>query len=239
MPKININNILRGMTVTSFGMGAFNLFNNIQNRNWQTRVDALIADRESLSAKISVLQEVKIESLEHKITVEEQINKVLIALNENNKSLTSLKDYALANPSTLNPEIVNAKIEQAEKSGKMVNETANNLFNNLKSSIGDEWFNSILKSIQEWFNTLGFSELIAAVNLFGCLTITLSLISILIILYSENLINKFNLINRYPKLQEIIKLRVTFKRYYMILDFTLIFIVLFTMIVLNLLVIFY
>ena len=131
MPKININNILRGMTVTSFGMGAFNLFNNIQNRNWQTRVDALIADRESLSAKISVLQEVKIESLEHKITVEEQINKVLIALNENNKSLTSLKDYALANPSTLNPEIVNAKIEQAEKSGKMVNETANNLFNNL------------------------------------------------------------------------------------------------------------
>ena len=158
MPKININNILRGMTVTSFGMGAFNLFNNIQNRNWQTRVDALIADRESLSAKISVLQEVKIESLEHKITVEEQINKVLIALNENNKSLTSLKDYALANPSTLNPEIVNAKIEQAEKSGKMVNETANNLFNNLKSSIGDEWFNSILKSIQEWFNTLGFGQ---------------------------------------------------------------------------------
>ena len=67
------------MTVTSFGMGAFNLFNNIQNRNWQTRVDALIADRESLSAKISVLQEVKIESLEHKITVEEQINKVLTA----------------------------------------------------------------------------------------------------------------------------------------------------------------
>ena len=149
-----------------------------------------------------------------------------------------MKDYALANPSTLNPEIVNAKIEQAEKSGKMVNETANNLFNNLKSSIGDEWFNSILKSIQEWFNTLGFSELIAAVNLFGCLTITLSLISILIILYSENLINKFNLINRYPKLQEIIKLRVTFKRYYMILDFSIIFIVLFIMIVLNLLVIF-
>ena len=58
-------------------------------------------------------------------------------------------------------------------------------------------------------------------------------------LYSNFLIEKLNLFKKYPKLKNIIELRASFKKYYLILDFTIIFSVLITMMGLNLLVFIY
>ena len=96
-----------------------------------------------------------------------------------------------------------------------------------------------IDNLQEWYNSLSLLESLAAVNISGCLVIVISLFSIIIVLYSEILIENFNLINRYPKFKKIIELRATFKKYYLILDLSIIFIVLIIMVLLNMLVFIY
>ena len=66
-----------------------------------------------------------------------------------------------------------------------------------------------IDNLQEWYNSLSLLESLAAVNISGCLVIVISLFSIIIVLYSEILIENFNLINRYPKFKKIIELRAT------------------------------
>jgi len=66
MGKFNLTRTLQGLTIINFGMGAFNLFNSIKNRNWHSRLDELIKQRELFRGQISDLQDVKIESLEQK-----------------------------------------------------------------------------------------------------------------------------------------------------------------------------
>ena len=66
-----------------------------------------------------------------------------------------------------------------------------------------------IDNLQEWYNSLSLLESLAAVNISGCLVIVISLFSIIIVLYSEILIENFNLINRYTKFKKIIELRAT------------------------------
>jgi hypothetical protein len=74
----------------------------------------------------------------------------------------------------------------------------------------------LTKSLNEFYSQLGLGETLAAVNLSGCLVVIVSMISIIIILTSDSLIEKYKIIERYPRLTNIIKIRRKFQKYYLI-----------------------
>lgn len=100
-----------------------------------------------------------------------------------------------------------------------------------KNNILDlEW---LIKSLNEFYSQLGLAETLAAVNLSGCIVVIVSIISIIIVLYSDTLIEKYKIIERYPRLTNIIEIRRKFQKYYLIWDISVILGVLIIMISLN------
>ena len=237
MGKINLTRAIQGLTVINFGMGVFNTVKSIKTRNLNNRIEALVQQRDELRVKISELQEIKIESLEERMKIENKIRLFNDALSKNNEALENIKGYVSVNTDSIDSSLLNQKVETAENTFKSVSEAAAELVKNIKKDfIGGDEINLLISNLQNWYNSLGLTELLAAVNFSGCLVIVISLFSIILVLYSDFLINKFNLNQKYPKLKKIIDLRATFKKYYLILDFSIIFFVLITMMGLNLLV---
>ena len=100
-----------------------------------------------------------------------------------------------------------------------------------KNNILDlEW---LTKSLNEFYSQLGLGETLAAVNLSGCLVVIVSMISIIIVLYSDTLIEKYKIVERYPRLTNIIEIRRKFQKYYLIWDISVILGVLIIMASLN------
>ena len=150
MGKFSLTRTLQGLTVINFGMGAFNLFNKIKNRDLQSRIDALLKQREELREKISQLQDVKIETLEHKVLVEQKIENLNCILAKNNEDFTILRDFVNNNSVPLDSNIVKQKIEIAEKSYHSVSEAAADLVKNIKQNfIGGDGFNFVIENLQE------------------------------------------------------------------------------------------
>jgi hypothetical protein len=74
----------------------------------------------------------------------------------------------------------------------------------------------LIKLLNEFYSQLGLGETLAAVNLSGCLVVIVSMISIIIVLYSDTLIEKYKIVERYPRLTNIIEIRRKFQKYYLI-----------------------
>ena len=89
-----------------------------------------------------------------------------------------------------------------------------------KNNIFDlEW---LTNSLNEFYSQLGLGESLAAVNLSGCLVIIVSMISLIIVLYSDTLIIKYKIVERYPRFKNIIEIRRKFQKYYLIWDISVI-----------------
>jgi hypothetical protein len=100
-----------------------------------------------------------------------------------------------------------------------------------KNNILDlEW---LTKSLNKFYSQLGLGQTLAAVNLSGCLVVIVSMISIIIVLYSDTLIEKYKIVERYPRLTNIIEIRRKFQKYYLIWDISVILGVLIIMVSLN------
>ena len=91
----------------------------------------------------------------------------------------------------------------------------------------------LIKLLNEFYSQLGLGETLAAVNLSGCLVVIVSMISIIIVLYSDTLIEKYKIVERYPRLTNIIEIRRKFQKYYLIWDISVILGVLIIMASLN------
>jgi hypothetical protein len=89
------------------------------------------------------------------------------------------------------------------------------LSNELKESIiAFTFFNFEFSSILNWFEGLNGKKKTASCLILGKSIILSALVSIIFIFYGNILIEKYDLINRYPKLATIIQLRQKFQKYY-------------------------
>jgi len=86
------------------------------------------------------------------------------------------------------------------------------------------------------FSGLNTLEIGAIVHISGSLFILFSLVSIISIIFGDELLLYFNLENKYPKLARFIQIRRKFRYYYLIWNFLLIILVLLTIIYVNLLI---
>jgi hypothetical protein len=80
---------------------------------------------------------------------------------------------------------------------------------------------------------LSLEQTICLGNLVSSIFIFLCVLNILSVMYSNFLLNYFNLEVKYPKLGRLLKVRDTFRRYYLILNFSIIILTLLTLIYLN------
>ena len=85
---------------------------------------------------------------------------------------------------------------------------------------------------------LSFDQQIALFNLFGSVLLLSYLLSTAIILYSNYLIEKYNLEQRYPRIAVLLRYRQKFQKYYIYWNITCISVVLIWMFTLNFIILF-
>lgn len=91
-----------------------------------------------------------------------------------------------------------------------------------------------ITDMQNYFASLSFVELTASINILGCVIILLCLSTIILILLSDYLINKLNISsNNFPRIYKFLLLRRKIQLYSLIVDFSIIVVVVLTLIYIN------
>ena len=85
-------------------------------------------------------------------------------------------------------------------------------------------------------STLSVEQSASLVNILGCICLGLSLFSLLGVFFGNSLIDSLKLDKRLPSLKKFLSLRMKFQRYYLILDFSIIAVVMLIMFSINILV---
>jgi len=91
----------------------------------------------------------------------------------------------------------------------------------------------IIKDFKEYLASLSIMEICLVVNIFSCVFIITCIISILFAVFGNYLIDRFSLVQKFPKLSRIIQLRVKLQRYYVIINSVLIILALLSLILVN------
>jgi hypothetical protein len=143
--------------------------------------------------------------------IDQLINRDLEKFSEEVNSLISnIEEEELPSKSEVNSLISNIEEEEIpSKSDNDINES---------SIINTDFF-----AIKEWFDGLIGIKKIAFSLILGKSVILSALVSIIFIFYGNILIEKYDLVNRYPKLAKFIELRKKYQKYYFIIYCLLIF----------------
>jgi len=105
------------------------------------------------------------------------------------------------------------------------------------SGISNQFLESF-KDLQNFFETLNFIDTLAILHLSGVLFIFAASWTIMLTLFGEKLITYFNIENKYPKLAKFIQVRRKLQNYSIAFNIFLIFIVLFSILIINILILF-
>ncbi len=234
MNQKSVTRIFQGITLTSFGIGVTNFIKSKNVKFYMDHINNLNRELVMVRGERDLLAE-----------------KVIEQNNEANmKLLTKLDEKITIMNNNLNDFIKKYQGNQFDSDNKFSDGVTklSNEAQNVTKAAKEAWDqinkNNILdlewltKSLNEFYSQLGLGETIAAVNLSGCLVVIVSMISIIIVLYSDTLIEKYKIVERYPILTNIIEIRRKFQKYYLIWDISVILCVLIIMASLNILFLF-
>lgn len=226
--KFNITRVFQGITLTSFGFGVANFIKSRNSKFYTDKLNDLARELKILSVERDIAQEaLKVNQSNEQLKILNEINDKLDKLNNN---LIEFKQKI----TLYSEENFDASANNLITHTKSVREQAKEAWDKCdKNSIFD--FDRLMDQINDYYSKLGYYDLLAAVNLTGCMVLLISIISIIIVLYSDSIINKYKINERYPILKNIIELRRQFQKYYLIWDLSVILIVIITMIIINVL----
>ena len=156
------------------------------------------------------------------------------------KNCKTVKEILDKGPENMNLEFYKAAYKAAdacERANRDAHEAVKSLVDSLngKSNLVSN-FN--LDSFYEYLNSLGLLELSALYHLIVLTLICIISFNILSAVLGNEILKYFNLDERYPKLASFFKLRLKFQRYYLILNFSLIFIICIVSILIDILVLY-
>ena len=126
---------------------------------------------------------------------------------------------------------MNIVTENSENNSIVEITHSSNYFSNLIPSSED-----IFRNIPQFLDNLSLSQKGAVFHMSLCVTMLFCLFSLIIIFYGEYFITKYDLTGakaKYPKLSQFIQLRRKFQNYYLISNFSFIFITLIFMLYVN------
>jgi hypothetical protein len=250
--KLIPKDILKYLTVGSFGMGTYNIRNSIKAREIQQQLNKEIEKNLRLQELLNEMTQKRIECLESN-------NQILSRFWELNNKYSEL-NKKIENADNLNEELLNSENLDIpndviiEKSNKLIN-LAENVTEELRSSNDklekvidivktttiDSTTNFIkdfnpFESLQQLYSILNFEETLALTHLSAAIAILLCLISLVTVFYSEKLIVYFKIEEKYPKIGKFIQLRRKFQNYYFIWNVIIILFVIIGMIYINILI---
>lgn len=222
------------------------------NLNFQQLCKKIVTNLSVLGVSLSIYHTVNahtsVKSLrdhleEERITNSHLIEKVnnLVSENESNSKLENIIRKSFEDNDKkieLLSNKINSLIENKTYDDNAIIEVNNNMkdINNdltdIIDQIIDDSFRSsiidteIINSMISYINSLNFFQTLAISHLFALILILTLLIELMSIYFSDYLLDKFNIKERYPKIHKLLELRRKFQRFYLIKDFIITFITL-------------
>jgi len=229
MNQKSVTRIFQGISLTSFGIGVTNFIRSKNSQYYTDQINKLHkelrmaeGERDNLAEKLSE------QNNETNMKLLTKIDEKITLVNNNlNNFINKYKGDQFDSENNFSDGITKLSNE-----AQSVTNAAKEAWDKVnKNNILDlEW---LTKPLNEFYSQLGLAETLAAVNLSGCLVVFVSMISIIIVLYSDTLIEKYKIVERYPRLTNIIEIRRKFQKYYLIWDISVILGVLIIMASLN------
>ena len=175
---------------------------------------------------------------------ENEINSVKNELSEIRKSLeeaTQLENEIVENLPNMDQSQIEASTSNFVNTLGKFNDKLESLYDYIVKSSGNSGSSksftidnlNIFDSVTNLYYNLNLVETLSLLHISGFIVITLSMLSILNIFYGDKIINYFSLEEKYPKLVKIIQLRRKFQQYYLLTEFSLIFVVIITLTTLD------
>ena len=237
------NLFVGGATIFAWG----NFYDQIKNPN------KTIDNKNEILRHINTIQE-NISNLEKQFPLNSEYNdQVKIKIKELTYELKNLKaihnkyfsQFENGNINT-DPDtslgIYNKYKEQIDNTFKKANTKANELENALDNTndkfMDDNPIFNLITEYKEYLATLSSIETCLLINITTSIFILTCIINIFYSICGNYLINKFSLEERFPKLSKIIKLRVTFQKYYIIINSVFIIIAVLSLIFINIIALF-
>jgi len=229
MNQKNVTRIFQGITLTSFGIGVTNFIRSKNGQYYTDKIDDLNrelvmarGERDMLAEKLSE------QNNEANMKLLTKIDEKITIMNNNLNSFINRYQGNQFDSENKFSDGITKLSNEAQSVTKAAKEAWDQV--NKNNILDLEW---LTKSLNEFYSQLGLGETLAAVNLSGCLVVIVSMISIIIVLYSDTLIEKYKIVERYPRLTNIIEIRRKFQKYYLIWDISVILGVLIIMASLN------
>ncbi len=229
MNQQSVTRMFQSITLASFGLGVANFIRSKNSQLYTDKINDL--NRELLMAKGErdmLAEKLNEQNNEANMKLLTKIDEQITIMNKNlNNFINRYKGNQFDSENKFSDGLtsLNNEAQSVTKAAKEAWDQVN------KNNILDlEW---LTKWLNEFYSQLGLGETLAAVNLSGCLVVIVSMLSIIIVLYSDSLIEKYKVIERYPRLTKIIEIRRKFQNYYLIWDISVILGVLIIMASLN------
>lgn len=202
--------------------------------NMQNKLNSIIKNNENLSKNV--------ETLIDKQVPESKLSYVNELLDLGGKQCKNVREILDKGPDSNNLDFIQAAYRASvacEKAKREASEAVKKLVDSINGSnklVSD--FYLLRESFYEYLNSLTLLELSALYHLIVLVTIALLSINVLSAVLGNEIIKFFKLEESYPKLGSFLRLRLKFQKYYLILSFSLIFLLIFSSILINLLVLF-
>jgi hypothetical protein len=117
---------------------------------------------------------------------------------------------------------------------KDINSELLELFNKIDDCVKNNLIDlDVFNQMQSYINNLNVFQTLALSHLFAIILIFLLLIDLMSIYFSDYLLEKFNIKNKYPRICKILEIRRKFQKFYLIKDLIIIIIILVALLYLN------
>ena len=209
----------------------------------RSKFDQLLLENKELQKQITDLQTLKISDQNKVIeSILDKYNSQLeLSSNRILRKIELIKNLKEDKQNSLDLEQLNSQSEVINKEVENFSNILNNIINEISKNNSNNFirenFIALIKDfITNWNNMLTqltLEQTICLGNLVSSVFILLCILNILYIMYSNFLLDYFNLETKFPKLSRLFKIRVHFRRYYLILNFLIIIITLSVLIYLN------
>ena len=128
------------------------------------------------------------------------------------------------------------KLDEAKAHSDIVKNCIDKAFDIYTNSTNNFQMNFILNALYDYLDSLTLFEESALLHIIFSIIIFLTLIDLMTTLFANELIKYFDLENKHPYLKKFLMLRYKFQRYYFILNFSLLYVIIIVGIGLDLLV---
>ena len=180
-----------------------------------------------------------IEKLLDKQVPESQLLEINKMVDSGINHCNTVKEILDKGPDSLNSDYY-SKVHKAaiecEKANKEISQAIKNLLDYMDKGSNKLLSNINLEGFYSYLNSLSLVEISALFHIFVLSVILLLLLNVLTVVLGNEIINFFKIEEKFPKLIGVLRLRMKFQKYYLILNFSLIFILAMASILIDLLV---